>query len=113
MAKRRKNRRMFPREERKRYSAAVAAVPQSERDRTELAAALGAQASDVTLVEAWLSLRELADEREVDETRFMGVLEREFQRRTGVRLTLKSAEDRIAAEEDQRDIERAESGEYD
>lgn len=114
MAKRKKNTRLFPRDQRRAArQAAVAAVEKlSPGERVKLVDHRLILAYDTTgrllrspsaLAEAWLHLRQDPD-REPYETQALGAMQREFERVEGLALTIDTAEAVIdAADQDRRE----------
>lgn len=103
MAKR-KNQRMFSRDERKAYSAAIAAVPQEAKDDAEIRSMFRGGVSDVMLAETWLGLREESGKTAYELT-IMRTIERVFVRRTGDTLTVETADGYMDADAEEREIQ--------
>lgn len=111
MARRRRNPRMFSREERKRARVEqlrrVSLLTPAERDAELLARVLGsAPASALQAGEAWLGLFELGELRTALEEQLIAALEREFERLYGAPVTVDVVEDLREGELERDEAER-------
>jgi hypothetical protein len=107
----RKRQRAFSRAERQAATAARTAMPAPSQDSldraTILSVSAGSYDSPTLLAESWLGAQsDYVDYGEITELPFMRACERRFQALTGDALTVETAEDYIAAEEEHRNVMR-------